>query len=420
MEKKQHSQRFLRQRKFMMVLPLLVLPFLTMTFWALGGGSGSQTAIAKTKPGLNLQLPDANLKDERNLDKLSFYKEADADSLKREEILRNDPYYKDSIGMRQQSSFSTTAALSGLNRSPYSGSIDVNEQRIYQKVAELNQQINAPVNTAPANPTLKQVNSSNEQFSGEVDRLQSMMQLMTEKQQNDPEMQQLDGTLEKILDIQHPGRVREKLREQSLKNKQQVFTVSSQKQVIEDTYLQSGDTVARQKHNGFYDESNNSKSLQHTLPNAVAAVVHETQTVTNGSTVKLRLTTDVFINGLLVPKGSFVFGTASLENERLLITIPNIRYGSNLLPVALSVHDMDGLAGIHIPGSINRDVTKQSADQSLQSVEFMSLDPSLKGQATAAGVSAAKSLLSKKVKLVKVTVKAGYQVLLKDNNQQNS
>lgn len=420
MEKKQHSQRFLRQRKFMMVLPLLVLPFLTMTFWALGGGSGSQTAIAKTKPGLNLQLPDANLKDERNLDKLSFYKEADADSLKREEILRNDPYYKDSISMRQQSSFTMPAAPSGLNRSPYNGSVDANEQRIYQKVAELNQQINAPVNTASTNPALKQANPSNEQFSGDIDRLQSMMQLMTEKQQNDPEMQQLDGTLEKILDIQHPGRVRDKLREQSLKNKQQVFTVSSQKQVTEDTYFQSGDTGTRQKHNGFYEESTNSKSLQHTLPNAVAAVVHETQTVTNGSTVKLRLTTDVFINGLLVPKGSFVFGTASLENERLLITIPNIRYGSNLLPVALSVHDMDGLAGIHIPGSVNRDVAKQSADQSLQSVEFMSLDPSLKGQATAAGVSAAKSLLSKKVKLIKVTVKAGYQVLLKDNNQQNS
>jgi conjugative transposon TraM protein len=420
MEKKQHSQRFLRQRKFMMVLPLLVLPFLTMTFWALGGGSGSQTAIAKTTPGLNLQLPDANLKDERNLDKLSFYKEADADSLKREEILRNDPYYKDSISMRQQSSFTMPAVPSGLNRSPYSGSVDANEQRIYQKVAELNQQINAPVNTASANPALKQANPSNDQFSGDVDRLQSMMQLMTEKQQNDPEMQQLDGTLEKILDIQHPGRVRDKLREQSLKNKQQVFTVSNQKLVTENTYFQTGDTGTRQKHNDFYEESTNSKSLQHTLPNAVAAVVHETQTVTNGSTVKLRLTTDVFINGLLVPKGSFVFGTASLENERLLITIPNIRYGNNLLPVALSVHDMDGLAGIHIPGSVNRDVAKQSADQSLQSVEFMSLDPSLKGQATAAGVSAAKSLLSKKVKLIKVTVKAGYQVLLKDNNQQNS
>ena len=38
-------------------------------------------------------------------------------------------------------------------------------------------------------------------------------------------------------------------------------------------------------------------------------------------------------------------------------------------------------------------------------------------QATTAGIQAAKGLLSKKIKLVKVTVKAGYRVLLKDGNK---
>ncbi|MEO8172836.1 MAG: conjugative transposon protein TraM [Sediminibacterium sp.] len=414
MEKKQHSAKFLRQRKFMMVLPLLVLPFLTMVFWALGGGSGTQTAVA-IKPGLNLQLPDAQLKDEKQLDKLSFYKEADEDSIRREEILRNDPYYKDSVVNRQQQKLPLPVTYQGLNSSPYSGSVDANEQKIYRKIEELNKQINAPETTALPS---RQNNDVQTNLSGDVDRLQNMMQVMNGKRENDPEMQQLNGTLEKILDIQHPDRVKEKLREQSLKNKQRVFSISSQSQEIVETYL--GDSTSKPAKNGFYDERNNAKPLSSNEANSVSAVVNETQVLVNSSTVKLRLTSDVFINGLLIPKGSFVFGMASLENERLLITIPNIRYGNNLLPVALSVYDMDGLAGIHIPGSINRDVAKQSADQSLQSVEFMSLDPSLKAQAAAAGVSAAKSLLSKKVKLVKVTVKAGYQVLLKDNNQQNN
>ena len=34
----QHSPEFLKERKFYMIIPLLVLPFLTMGFWALGGG----------------------------------------------------------------------------------------------------------------------------------------------------------------------------------------------------------------------------------------------------------------------------------------------------------------------------------------------------------------------------------------------
>jgi len=35
-------------------------------------------------------------------------------------------------------------------------------------------------------------------------------------------------------------------------------------------------------------------------------------------------------------------------------------------------------------------------------------------QAASAGVQAVKTILSKKIKLVKVTVKAGYKILLKD------
>jgi len=76
------------------------------------------------------------------------------------------------------------------------------------------------------------------------------------------------------------------------------------------------------------------------------------------------------------------------------------------------------LPGIYIPGAISRDVAKQSADNSLQLMELGTMDPSLKAQAAAAGISTAKSLLSKKVKLVKVMVKAGYKVLLKDKNFQ--
>jgi conjugative transposon TraM protein len=156
-------------------------------------------------------------------------------------------------------------------------------------------------------------------------------------------------------------------------------------------------------------------SVEHTI----AAVVQETQTVTAGSTVKLRLADDVFINGILVPKNSFVFGIASINGERLQISISSIQYQQHLLPVSLNVYDIDGLNGIYIPGSINRDVFKESANQTVNGIGLATLDPSLAAQATNAGIQAAKSLLNKKVKLVKITLKAGYKVLLKDNNEQH-
>jgi len=36
-----HSEKFLKKRKALLVLPLLALPFITLAFWALGGGKGN-------------------------------------------------------------------------------------------------------------------------------------------------------------------------------------------------------------------------------------------------------------------------------------------------------------------------------------------------------------------------------------------
>ena len=83
----------MRRTKMMLVLPVLVVPFLTMGFWALGGGKGSAAINEGKAKGLNLHLPDANLKDEV-MDKLAFYDKADKDSLQKQEYMRSDPYHK--------------------------------------------------------------------------------------------------------------------------------------------------------------------------------------------------------------------------------------------------------------------------------------------------------------------------------------
>jgi len=420
--KEKHSAKFLRQRKMMLVLPVLIFPFVTMGFWAMGGGHGkSKDNMGDINNGLNLQLPDANLKDDKNADKLAFYNEADADSLKREEALRNDPYYKDSMLSRQNAILpdtgdliSTAPIYSGLNNSPYNKSTDANEQRIYQKINEINKQINQPETTAASLTSANQIPDGNEQFANEVDRLQGMMQQMNDNQQSDPEMEQLNGTLEKILDIQHPDRVKDKLKEKSLKNKEQVFIISKQS-VKNNISLLDTSKNKQQSENKFYglEKQNNSEEQ-----NTIEAVVHQTQTLVNGAVVKMRLLNDVYLNGSLVPKGNFVFGIAELNDERLEININSIRNNNSVFPVKLEVFDMDGLPGIYIPGAISRDVAKQSADNSLQLMELTSMDPSFKAQAAATGINAAKSLLSKKVKQVKVLVKAGYKVLLRDKNIQ--
>ncbi len=391
----------LRKRKFYLVLPLLALPFVTLAFWALGGGKTSDEVNPAT--GLNLQLPDAKLKDDKNLDKLSFYNQADRDSAKREEALRNDPNFR----------VQPDTAMNVLQIIPQTsvvGNVDANEKKIYSKINELNTQINQP-NKSSTEYSPEISNTINKDFSGQVDKLQNMMKVMTEKNGSDSETIQLSGMMDKILDIQHPERVKEKVKEKSIVNKQQVFPVESS---VPDNNISLMQSQKLQDHNFFYDDNSTASD---SIGNAIEAVVHETQTIVTGSTVKLRLTTNIYINGILIPKSNFIYGTASLENERLAIIISSVRYQNNLLPVALQVYDMDGLSGIYIPGSISRDVAKESAEKSLQGIDVTTLDPSVAAQVTGAGITAAKNLLSKKAKLVKVTLKGGYKILLKDNNK---
>lgn len=440
MKTKMLSPQLLRKRKLLIVLPLLVLPFVTLLFWALGGGTASdvQGQNQNSKQGFNMELPDANFKDDKALDKLSYYEKAASDSAKLEELMKNDPYYLQRASAERSSTFfndSTPSSAKYQMRAPYQsnnpttysgyGYQDPNEAKVYNKLNELN----AVMNQASAGRTDKYSSynkarrtSNGSMNNSDINRLEQMMRVNSQSDDNeDPEMMQLTGMMEKILDIQHPERVKERIRQTSEEHKGQVFAVNVNTNKYLNSLLINNRTIAQSAFttNRFYslDEDLSDDTL---VGNAIRAMVHQTQTLVDGSIVKLRLLDDVFINGNLIPKDKFVYGVASLYGERLIIKINNVRYNYSLYPVDLSVVDMDGLDGIYIPGAITRDVAKQSADRAVQGIGFTTLDPSLKVQAATAGIEAAKTLFSKKAKLIKVMVKAGYQVLLKDEKQKSS
>jgi conjugative transposon TraM protein len=420
----QRSQAFLRTGKMMLVLPLLVIPFLTMAFWALGGGKGNEPVMANEQKGLNLNLPDAKMKDENLTDKLSFYDKADKDSAKLEEWMRTDPYYQ----QKEDTGYTTVNELElltqnsaskynqRLNSSPYETSSNHPEQKLLQKLALLQKEINKEPEVAVNENSDVSIYNQDDELSGEMDRLENMMATMNKGNTGDPEMQQLNGTLERILDIQHPQRVKDKLKEKSLQQKQMVFAVTTSPKLANISLI---DTI-KKKPNSSNQFLGATKEAEETAEGfTIEAVVHSNQSLVNGAVIQLRLFTDVFINGILIPKGTPVNGMASLNNERLEAEINSIRYKNQLFPVKLVLYDMDGLPGIYIPGSISRDVAKNAADNSLQLMELTTLDPSLKAQAAAAGINTAKQLLTRKAKQVKVMIKEGYKVLLKDKNTEN-
>lgn len=118
----------------------------------------------------------------------------------------------------------------------------------------------------------------------------------------------------------------------------------------------SAPTLAQNGFFGLDDETHQTNEVS----NAIEAVIHDTQELVAGSTVKMRLLNDINIKGRLIPKDQFIYGVCSINGERLTIEVSTIRTANSLLPVSLEVYDLDGLPGIYIPGAITRDAAKRS------------------------------------------------------------
>lgn len=386
----EHSEKYLKKRKALLVLPLLALPFVTLAFWSLGGGKGVAQAQAQEKPGMNTTLPSAQLSG-ASLDKMSLYNKAALDSQALKDQLSRDPFAGDTLRGKADTNRLRGLLPGGSTRA------DANEAKVRNKLAQLEQTLNQPApQTAPSS-------GLNPGTDAQLARLQQSMQQMGDNSQPDPQLQQMNAMLEKILDIQHPERTQQQLRQQSLKNTGRVYPVSGGAEPSRTVFSTTG----------FYGLDDNVVADSAALA-AIPAVVQETQTITSGSTIKLRLTEDIMVNGTLIPKNNFIYGNCNVDGERLKISISGIRLNNSLFPVGLSVYDLDALEGIRVPGAIGRDASKEGADRGVQSMQLMSLDPSLGAQAASAGLEVVKGFASKKVKLVRVTVKAGYPVLLMD------
>ncbi|NIJ52175.1 conjugative transposon protein TraM [Dyadobacter arcticus] len=432
MQKIAYTRKFLQQRKFYTFLPLLVLPFLTLFFWVLIGRNKGSVTSDKDHKGLILSLPEAFFKDDKDFDKLSYYQKAAADSARLRDLIEKDPYYQDTLLASKSGPLGVPLKDlngPGKNRRTFGNTSDANsikypDQEVHNKLKELEKVLAQTSQPKFDNEKAVRDDDTQKAVSPEMARLEQMMSgidLQEPVEEEDPEMTELNGLIDKIMQIQNPQLVEEKVREQSLANGKQVFPVMPAGDQINYTLLTSStqDSLHSAQSNatntsGFYalDDHRQAGVNQ----NAIEAVIDQNQTLVTGGTIKLRLTTDIFISGSRIPAGSFLFGKASLNQERLRVNIESLRSGNSLFPVNLTVHDMDGIEGIYIPGALSRDVGKQSSDRAIQGINIPMIDPSIGAQAASAGIEAAKTFLGRKTKLIQVTVKAGYRVLLKDAN----
>jgi conjugative transposon TraM protein len=151
--------------------------------------------------------------------------------------------------------------------------------------------------------------------------------------------------------------------------------------------------------------------------NTVSACVYADQTVIDGESIRLRLLEPVLAGKILIRENTVLSGFAKIQGERLQITVNSLEYGGNIIPVEMSVYDTDGQRGIFIPDTKEINAVKETAanmgSNAGTSVSFSS-DAGEQfaadmGRGLIQGVS---QFFSKKMREVKVSLKAGYRVFL--------
>ena len=168
---------------------------------------------------------------------------------------------------------------------------------------------------------------------------------------------------------------------------------------------------------------NTSVGVQRTsIKNTISAVVANDQTIANGQPVRLRLTEPMWVGNRLVPRNTIITGESRLQGERLEIEISSVESEGSVYEVELQVFDSDGQEGINIPNSMESDALKEIG-ANMGSTVGSSINISTNagaqivsdvGRGILNGVS---SYLTKKVREVKVHLKAGYKVILHQPEQ---
>jgi len=169
------------------------------------------------------------------------------------------------------------------------------------------------------------------------------------------------------------------------------------------------------KNRGFYTAGSEKQIVQ--PKNSIKACVHDAQTVIGETGVRLRLLEPAQTPQGTIPEGTILTAAAKLQNGRLQLKVTSIELEGYIIPVEITIYDLDGQQGLNVPNSPERSaVTDIVASMGNATGSSFSMNSST-GQQIASDLSKSavqgiSGYFAKKVRASKVTLKAGHQVFL--------
>ncbi|WP_313501121.1 conjugative transposon protein TraM [Kaistella carnis] len=272
--------------------------------------------------------------------------DTDKDSLQSysENLDYNQKRYIDSLKMVR--SLNNRANGNGGNDSYYKQNSQRNsDEKDFQRSAEMIRMLNNESNGSGSNLN---ANSANENsFEKPKNEVESDPVKMLKRQ-----MLMIDS-LEKAKDPEYQSALAAENKLKKNKEKMAAF-LNSTLRVDKSTFNPSFNSIAKKNGDSF-----------------IKAVIDENTKGYLGSRIRFRLLEDINVGKHKINKGTILYGQISgFSLQRVNLNVVSILKDGNILPVNLSVFDMDGMQGLYIPQSDFREMLREMGSNSVQGTQM--------------------------------------------------
>ena len=387
---------YLKRNKPLLFLPLVLIPFVVLIFYVLGGGTKREKEEQKQKEqqalkGANYTLPDAD-KSVAIYDKMDNYSSQKA-------VTTSHDY---NIGGETDSTNEETLAEESLTEEKL-----LSEKRNLYKndpVPEMDADVSTDL-LAHIRQKEKKVREDLENSKAETKSKNEASFERTERtKENESAEEKGTATFSStgIEELDKVFRQNNRLAKQNDSLNLRLKETSAKNEKLEGEKNKRS-TLEKGGKSGF-------KPKETAVP-VIEAEVYETTTVLTGNRVKLRLLEEAWLNGVKIPVNTFLYGICEVSNERLQIEVLQIPVGEKFVPVEVSVCDLDGLPGLYVPDNASRKVAKEVGSSTNTSSMFGFTNNPLAYAGVQAADKTAQSIL-RMIKIKKVTIKKNTLVYL--------
>ena len=103
--------------------------------------------------------------------------------------------------------------------------------------------------------------------------------------------------------------------------------------------------------------------------NISGQVHNEGRKVKSGSYVEIRITEDLVLENIVIPRNTVITAIASFGNQRVNLTINNILYNNERYPVKLEAYGLDGYKGLYDEDIIDKELAESAMNEAIEDGE---------------------------------------------------